>query len=77
MKILMLLENEYFKDFRVEKEVQTLYKAGYKVIVAVITSSNHPSEEKRENCIILRKSISKFIIKSSVGALKVPVYFIC
>lgn len=71
----MLLENEFLKDFRVEKEVQTLFKAGHEVIVAAINSSDLPYEEKRGNCIILRKSISKFIVKSSVGALKVPVYF--
>jgi len=75
MKILMLLENEFLRDPRVEKEVQSLFKAGHEVIVAAVTSSGLPYEERKSDCIVLRKNISKFIVKSSVGALKVPVYF--
>jgi glycosyltransferase involved in cell wall biosynthesis len=75
MKILMLLENEFLRDTRVEKEVQTLFKAGHEIIVAALTFSGLPYEERRGNCIVLRKSISKFINKTSVGALKVPIYF--
>ena len=75
MKILMLLENEYLRDTRVEKEVQTLFKAGHEVIVAAITFSGLSNHENLGNCIVLRKSISKFIQRSSVGALKIPVYF--
>lgn len=71
----MLLENEFLRDSRVEKEVQTLFKAGHEIIVAALTSSGLPYEERRENCIVLRKSISTFINKTSVGALKVPIYF--
>jgi glycosyltransferase involved in cell wall biosynthesis len=71
----MLLENEFLRDPRVEKEVETLYKAGHQIIVAAITTSGLPGEEKRSNCIVLRKYISKFTNKSSVGALKFPFYF--
>ena len=75
MKILMLLENEYLNDSRVIKEVQTLNNAGHDVIVATSTTSDLPSVEKNENCIILRRRISQLILKSSIGALKVPFYF--
>jgi glycosyltransferase involved in cell wall biosynthesis len=75
MKILMLLENEYLKDSRVIKEVQTLNNAGHDVIIATSTTSDLPSVEKSENCIILRRRIPQLILKSSVGALKVPFYF--
>jgi glycosyltransferase involved in cell wall biosynthesis len=75
MKILMLLENEFRRDSRVEKEVQTLFEAGHEIIVAAISHSGLPYEERRENCTVLRKTISKFILKSSVGALKFPFYF--
>ena len=75
MRILMLLENEYLRDSRVEKEVQSLFKAGYEIIVAAINQSNLPYEERRENCTVFRKTISGFILKSSVGALKFPFYF--
>jgi glycosyltransferase involved in cell wall biosynthesis len=75
MRILMLLENEFLRDSRVEKEVQTLFKAGHEIVVAALTFSDLPYEERRGNCIVLRKSISKFINKTSVGALKFPFYF--
>jgi hypothetical protein len=75
MDILMLLENDFLNDPRVEKEVETLHKANHKIIVATISVSDLPSEEIRENCLVLRKRISKFIKKSSVGSLKFPFYF--
>lgn len=75
MKILMLLENEYLNDPRVEKEVQTLFMSGNEIIVAAIAFSGLPEEEKRNNCIVFRRHISSFIHKSGVGALKFPFYF--
>ncbi len=75
MKILMLLENDYDKDERVKREVQTLFEAGFEIVVAAIVLSNTIPPEKRENCILYKKQISKFIYKTSVGALKFPFYF--
>jgi glycosyltransferase involved in cell wall biosynthesis len=75
MRILMLLENEFRRDSRVEKEIQTLFYAGHEIIVAAINQSGLPYQERRENCTVFRKIISKFILKSSVGALKFPCYF--
>jgi glycosyltransferase involved in cell wall biosynthesis len=74
MRILMLLENEFLRDSRVEKEVQSLFNAGHEIIVAAITSTGLPYYEKRGNCTVLRKSISPIVAKSSVGALKFPFY---
>ena len=71
----MLLENEFLRDPRVEKEVETLHKAGHNIIVAAITPSDLSGKESLENCTVLRKHISKFTLKSSVGALKFPFYF--
>lgn len=71
----MLLENDFRHDPRVAKEVETLSKAGHKIIVAAITSSDLPGEEEMENCTVLRRHISNFMLKSSVGALKFPFYF--
>ena len=71
----MLLENEFLRDSRVEKEVQTLFKAGHEIIVAAISRSGLPLEEKRSDCIVIRKNIPEFILKTSVGALKFPFYF--
>jgi glycosyltransferase involved in cell wall biosynthesis len=71
----MLLENEFRRDSRVEKEVETLFDAGHEIIVAAISHSGLPGKEQRENCTVLRKTISEFTYKSSVGALKFPYYF--
>jgi len=70
----MLLENEFLRDSRVEKEVQSLFNAGHEIIVAAITTTGLPYFEKRENCTVLRESISAIVKKSSVGALKFPLY---
>ena len=77
MTILMLLENDYLRDFRVNKEVQTLYEAGHKIVVAAITTprSDFEYREVTTNCTVYRKPMSVFINKSSVGALRLPFYF--
>lgn len=71
----MLLENEFLRDSRVEKEVHTLFKAGHEIIVAAISRSGLPLEERRNDCFVIRKNIPEFILKTSVGALKFPIYF--
>jgi len=75
MVILMLLEHNFPGDVRVDKEVQSLFEAGHKVIVASTTIGNMPEVERTGNCTIYRKKISPFINKSSVGALRFPFYF--
>jgi len=75
MKVLMLLENDYEKDLRVKREVRALYEAGFEVIVAAISFDKNFPPEKRENCLLYKNKIPSLIFKSSVGALKVPVYF--
>jgi len=70
----MLLENEFLRDSRVEKEVWSLFNAGHEIIVAAITTTGLPYYEKRENCTVLRKRIPGIITKSSVAALKFPLY---
>jgi len=71
----MLLEHDFPGDVRVDKEVQSLFEAGHRIIVASSTSKDLPRVEKATNCTIYRKKISPFILKSSVGALKFPFYF--
>lgn len=75
MVILMLLEHNFPGDVRVDKEVQSLFEAGHKVVVASTTMGNMPKVELMANCTIYRKKISPFINKSSVGALRFPFYF--
>ena len=71
----MLLENDFLRDSRVEKEVHTLFKAGHEIIVAAISRSGLPLEERRNDCLVIRKNIPELILKTSVGALKFPIYF--
>ncbi len=75
MNILMLLENDYLSDFRVQKEVQSLREAGHRLTVAAVTSGEASYRTEREDCLLFRKKIPAFIRKASVGALKFPFYF--
>jgi len=75
MKLLMVLDHEFPPDIRVENEVQALHDAGHKVFIACFTQKNRTKKEITNNCTIIRKPISKFIHKTSVGALKFPYYF--
>jgi len=75
MVILMLLEHTFPGDVRVDKEVQSLFEAGHRVIVASTTMGSMPEVEQAGNCTIYRKQISPFINKSSVAALRFPIYF--
>ncbi len=71
----MVLDHEFPADIRVEKEIQTLIFAGHAVDLACYTQKNRKHVEEAIGFKILRKSISKFILKTSVGALKFPFYF--
>ncbi|MFO7863907.1 MAG: glycosyltransferase [Salinivirgaceae bacterium] len=77
MNILMLLEKEFPHDVRVEKEIDTLIKAGHSVSIATIARKQ--SFEKVEilasGCQVFRRNISSIVFKSSVGCLKFPFYF--
>lgn len=75
MNILMLLENDYLSDFRVQKEVRSLREAGHQLTVAAVTSGEVPYITERDDCLLFRKKMSSLIRKASVGALKFPFYF--
>lgn len=75
MKILMLLESDFPPDIRVENEVEQLKALGHEVTVACYTFGERAETEELAFCKVIRKSISKFIHKSSVGCLKFPFYF--
>lgn len=75
MNILMLLENDYLSDFRVQKEVQSLRESGHRLTVAAVTTADAPYRTEREDCLLFRKKMPSIIRKASVGALKFPFYF--
>lgn len=75
MKVLMVLAGEFPPDERVEKEMESLLKAGFTVAIAVYTMQNKPVVELCNNYIIYRKNISRLLYKSSAAALILPCYF--
>jgi glycosyltransferase involved in cell wall biosynthesis len=75
MKILMVLDHEFPSDIRVEKEIQTLTSAGHSIDLACFTQKNRMPIDESLGYKIFRKPISKFRLKTSVGALKFPFYF--
>ena len=75
MKILMLLDHVFPPDTRVENEIKSLAEAGHEVHIACFHKEGEPLLEKTQYCVIHRNPVSKFVFKSSVGALKFPVYF--
>jgi len=75
MKILMVLDNEFPLDIRVENEIEALTNSGHEVHIACYTLQNRKSIELVSNYTIFRKQISKLKYKSSIACLKFPAYF--
>jgi glycosyltransferase involved in cell wall biosynthesis len=71
----MVLAGEFPPDERVEKEIESLQKAGFTVAIAVYTMQNKPAVELYHDYIIYRKNISRLLYKSSAAALILPYYF--
>jgi len=75
MKILMVLEVDFPPDDRVEKEAISLIEEGHEVDIACYTTSGKLSVEVYKGIRIIRKPITRFILKSSAACLIVPFYF--
>ncbi|MFN8242157.1 MAG: glycosyltransferase family 4 protein [Bacteroidales bacterium] len=75
MKILMLLENNFRNDPRVNKEILSLHKGGHVIILAAISMDGEQSVEEKPWGKLYIKPISRLVWKSSVGALRFPMYF--
>lgn len=71
----MLLEVDFPPDNRVEKEAISLIEAGHKVDMACYTFLGKASKEQYKGITLFRKSISKFLFKSSAASLVLPFYF--
>lgn len=71
----MVLERDFPSDIRVENEISAIRELGIEVHLACYTMTNKPSYEESNGLIIHRKPISKLVYKSSIGALRVPLYF--
>ena len=75
MKILFILDHPFPPNVRVENEMKALTDAGNDVHVACVQKDGEPLMEKTIYGTVHRRSMSKFIYKSSVGVLKFPFYF--
>jgi glycosyltransferase involved in cell wall biosynthesis len=75
MKILMILENEFPPDERVEKEIAVLQNSGFELAIAAYTFKNKPNIEKYNGYTIYSKKIPLLIYKSSAASLILPFYF--
>jgi len=75
MRILMILDHEFPPDIRVENEIESLIEDGHEIQIACYTREDRELKETNGNLTIHRKKISKFIYKTSIGALKFPFYF--
>lgn len=73
----MILEKDFPPDVRVQNEAETLIDAGHQVFVAGYSKSINGIERKTlDNGItVIKKRVTNYIIKSSVGCLKTPFYF--
>ena len=75
MKILMVLEGNFPPDVRVEKEIKSLINSGHKIVLACSSPKAQNMVTNWNGAEIIKKRMSKLIYKSSVAALKVPIYF--
>lgn len=71
----MVLERDFPPDLRVENEIRSLVAIGHSIILACYTFTGADRMEIWEGCRIYKKRISKFVYKSSIGALMFPFYF--
>ncbi len=74
-QVLMVLESEFPPDERVEKEIATLIQHGFSLCIAAYTFTGRPEEESFRGYTIYRRSISRWLYKSSAAALLHPFYF--
>ncbi len=76
MRILMILERTFPPDVRVEKEIKSLIAAGYEIVLLASSVNSKNGIKHWNDAIIHQHKMSKFIYKTSVGALKFPFYFL-
>ncbi len=75
MRILMILENPFPPDVRVEKEIKSLITAGHEIVLACSSLASRDEVKDWNSAVVISKKMSSFIYKSSVGCLRFPYYF--
>jgi glycosyltransferase involved in cell wall biosynthesis len=76
MKILMVLDEEFPPDVRVEKEMSTLVRKGHEVHLLCYTMSDQPQHEEMEGFTVFRVPITRLTYKFKALALMFPTYFL-
>lgn len=71
----MALEGDFPPDLRVENEIKSLIAGGNNVVMACYTITGSDCTFDWNGCTIYKKRIPKLVYKSSVGALRFPLYF--
>ena len=71
----MLLENDFIHDLRVKREASALSEAGFKVFVAAVTQKGENKIVTDNGITLYLRRMPKLVYKSSVAALKFPLYF--
>ncbi|QKG80075.1 glycosyltransferase family 4 protein [Tenuifilum thalassicum] len=75
MNILMLLDNEFPPDVRVESEANSLIKQGHSVTILSYNFSNKPLTEEYKGIQIVRFNINKQVAKKALGfIMQLPFY---
>ena len=74
MRILMLLESNYPPDIRVENEIYSLTESGHKVFI-MCSGKDYLLPTGKEKITVFRRIMPKLIYKSSIAALRFPLYF--
>lgn len=70
----MILDTFFSSDRRVENEAQCLIDSGHTVYLMCLSEKLN-IEENYNGIILIKRKIGKITYKSSVGALKFPIYF--
>jgi glycosyltransferase involved in cell wall biosynthesis len=70
----MVLEGS-FPDIRVEKEINALFEAGYRIILVCSALERHRKDGIEQKISIYTKPIPKWVQKLSLASLKLPFYF--
>ena len=65
--ILMLLDNPFRSDFRVEKEIRSLKGVGYRITLLCTKDAALPSEEDHENVTVKRLIDNDILLKPWTG----------
>ena len=75
MKVLMILDEEFPPDVRVEKEIRALERNGHQIYLLTYTRKDKSLTDSYNSAIVKRIVVSKLMYKFKALALALPFYF--